>query len=104
MDLLIVVVLFGLALLVWPLWQKQQKAREWAMRYLRKQCEQDALQLLDETVELSSTQFRWNNGRPLALRTFVFEFSVDGGDRYQGSLQLAGYRVLAMQLETHKFQ
>lgn len=104
MDLLIVVVLFGVGLMVWPLLQKQQKAREWAMSYLRRQCEQDGLQLLDQTVELSSTKIRWNKGRPLAVRTYVFEFSVDGGDRYQGSLQLAGYQTLSLQLDTHRFQ
>ena len=104
MDLLIVVMLFGIALLLWPLLQKQQKAREWAMKYLRRQCEQDGLQLLDQTVELSSTKIRWNKGRPLAMRTYVFEFSVDGGDRYQGSLQLAGYRTVSLYLETHRLQ
>lgn len=102
MDLLIVVVLFGIALMIWPLLQKQQKARDWAMRYLRRQCEQDGLQLLDQTVELSSTKLQWNKGRPLALRTYVFEFSVDGGDRYNGELQLAGYRTVALTLETHR--
>ena len=46
MELLIIAVLAGLTLLGWPAIQRQQAARVLALRYLRKQCQQENLQLL----------------------------------------------------------
>ncbi|MEC7547300.1 MAG: DUF3301 domain-containing protein [Pseudomonadota bacterium] len=102
-ELLVIVVLAGLGLLGWPAIQRQQAARVLALRYLRKQCQQEALQLLDDTVSLSRMRLKVVKGRPVLVRSYDFEFSVDGGDRYPGSLVLEGYRpvsvVLAVQRE-----
>ena len=53
MELLVIAAIAGLGLLGWPAIQRQQAARVLALRYLRKQCQQENLQLLDDTVSLA---------------------------------------------------
>ena len=101
MELLIIAVLAGLALLGWPAIQRQQAARVLALRYLRKQCQQENLQLLDDTVSLARMRLKLIEGRPVLVRGYEFEFSVDGGDRYPGSLVLEGYRPVSVVLAVH---
>ena len=100
-ELLIIAVLAGLALLGWPAIQRQQAARVLALRYLRKQCQQENLQLLDDTVSLARMRLKFTKGRPVLVRGYEFEFSVDGGDRYPGSLVLEGYRPVSVVLAVH---
>ena len=101
-DLLLVVVVAGVVLMLWPLLQSQQQAREWAMKALRRECQQQGLQLLDDTVELSRTRLRLRKGRFLTDRGFTFEFSSTGDDRYCGELHLTGLRIMSLQLEPHR--
>nr|WP_302473642.1 DUF3301 domain-containing protein [Thalassolituus sp.] len=98
---MIIAVLAGLALLGWPAIQRQQAARVLALRYLRKQCQQENLQLLDDTVSLARMRLKFTKGRPVLVRGYEFEFSVDGGDRYPGSLVLEGYRPVSVVLAVH---
>ncbi len=102
MDLLLVVVVAGIVMMLWPLLQQQQQAREWAMKTLRRECQQQGLQLLDDTVALHQTRVRFRKGRFLTNRIFTFEFSSTGDDRYRGELHLTGLRVVSLQLEPHR--
>lgn len=104
MELLIIAVLAGLLLMGWPVLQRQQAARVLALRYLRQQCQNDGLQLLDDTVALAGMRLRFLRGRPILVRRYEFEFSADGADRYPGSLELEGYRPAALDLAVHKLQ
>jgi len=101
-NLLVLVVLSGVILLLWPLWQRGSAAKVRAIAYLRKECARDGLQLLDDTVQAERLRLRWNHGRPLAIRRYTFEFSSVGDDRYPGELVLAGRRVESCTLAAHR--
>ena len=101
MELLVIAAIAGLGLLGWPAIQRQQAARVLALRYLRKQCQQENLQLLDDTVSLARMRLKFLKGRPVLVRGYEFEFSVDGGDRYPGSVVLEGYRPVSLVLAVH---
>ena len=104
MDLLTLIVLLAFASMFWPLWVRGRQAREQVMKHLRRHCQAEGLQLLDDTVELSHFRLRWNRGRPQAVRTYEFEFSAVGDDRYPGLVVLAGYRIESVQLTPHRMQ
>jgi hypothetical protein len=58
------------------------------------------LQLLDETVALHKVTISRDNRNQLKLlRRYHFEFSMDGHDRYQGSITFLGLGVDHMQLD-----
>ncbi|MAE34270.1 MAG: hypothetical protein CMH97_03260 [Oceanospirillaceae bacterium] len=101
MELLVIAAIAGLGLLGWPAIQRQQAARVLALRYLRKQCQQENLQLLDDTVSLAHMRIKFVKGRPVLIRGYEFEFSVDGGNRYPGSVVLEGYRPVSLVLAVH---
>lgn len=90
----IVLVLVG----VW--WYSGSVARDAAIRAARRACQQQSLQLLDETVALSRTRLRRDgSGRVRLWRQFVFEFTDTGERRRAGTLELLGQRVLSLHLE-----
>ncbi|MEC8442996.1 MAG: DUF3301 domain-containing protein [Pseudomonadota bacterium] len=99
-ELFLIALVAGGVPLGWAFLQRQQAARSLAMTYLRRQCEQQGLQLLDDTVALQGMRLRWA-GRPLLVRQYSFEYSADGGDRYPASVTLCGYRPEQLSLGVH---
>lgn len=58
------------------------------------------LQLLDETVALHKVRItKDNHNQVKLLRRYHFEFSIDGHDRYQGSITFLGHGVDHIQLD-----
>lgn len=97
MNSLLLLVLLGLV--VW-FWQDSLRAREKAVSNSRRYCNKYNYQLLDQTVALSSIRpGRDTNGRFSWFRQYRFEFSLDGYNRYNGSVNLIGYQVLSIQLD-----
>lgn len=91
--------LFALAILVW-LWQNSLRFREYAIHKSRTSCRTMDLQLLDETVALHKVRIaRDNRNQVKLLRRYQFEFSIDGHDRYQGSITFLGEGVDHIQLD-----
>lgn len=85
---------------VYVLWQYQQRARVRATAYVRQQCQQQGLQLLDDTLMLASMGLQ---RRPLRVRRrYDFEFSSTGDSRYQGHVVLCGLRISALYLDAHR--
>lgn len=73
-----------------------------ATRTARRACGQHNLQLLDESVVLSSLRMQRENENswmPVLLRVYRFEFSTDGSGRRQGWVKMRGARVTGVQLE-----
>ena len=101
MNLLTLVVLLAIGLMLWPLWQRGQRAKLQVLQYLRRECGKEGLQLLDDTVQQTGLRWRWNQGRPLAIRTYRFEFSAAGDDRYPGEVILEGRRLASLTLASH---
>jgi hypothetical protein len=83
-------VLLGLA--AW-LWRDALRARERAIATCRSACRRHELQLLDETVAVSSIQPVWTGAGLRLRRTYEFEVSPDGVSRQAGSVTLTGARL-----------
>lgn len=90
----------ALALLYW--WHSI-KIKELALREVRRQCKAMDLQLLDQSVALKGLKLKRNaQGRLGLLRRYDFNFSSTGDDRYQGSIQLQGKKVIHIELAPHR--
>ncbi len=81
-------------------WFDSLKARETALHAVRRTCEIEGLQLLDETVEFAGLKPAWDSdGRMKLRRSYRFEFSDTGDNRHQGSVILLGQRVVLINLD-----
>jgi hypothetical protein len=77
------------------LWLDSLKAREAAVAAAREACRVDGLQLLDDTVAISSVKLvRDADGRIRLQRAYAFEYSDTGDNRRPGSVVLLGRRVV----------
>ncbi len=93
--------LFALAIIggVLVFWRNSLRAREQAIRVSRAACKTRGHQFLDDTVSLARLGVaRGAQGWPLLRRTYEFEFSADGYDRFVGSVTLFGTRVESVYL------
>lgn len=94
---------FALIAVAYLFWNKQQQARLLASKVVRKHCELQDLQLLDDTLLLDGFSVKKRKGGGwLLLRSYRFEFSSTGDERYAGMIQLAGRRVEQLELDTHR--
>ena len=103
-ELLLIALIGGGVPLFWAFLQRQQAARQLAMKHLKRECEREGLQLLDDTVALATLRLSLRQGRLRWRRVYSFEFSVDGSDRYPGTLELIGYRPGPLNLPVHRIQ
>ncbi len=109
--------LFFLTLLaaLFLFWSREQQAKLQALALVRRHCQQEDVQLLDDTLMLDAWRIRRlpklalvgadSRQRPSGwqvLRHYRFEFSSTGDERYQGELVLAGRRVWRLQLQAHR--
>lgn len=109
--------LFFLTLLaaLFLFWSREQQAKLQALALVRRHCQQEDVQLLDDTLMLESLRIKRlpklavvggsNRARPSGwqlLRRYRFEFSFTGDERYAGELILAGRRLLQLQLAPHR--
>ncbi|MEK9711019.1 MAG: DUF3301 domain-containing protein [Thalassolituus sp.] len=101
-ELLLIALVGGGVPLGWAFLQRQQAARQLAMKHLKRECAREDLQLLDDTVALASLRLSLVRGRLRWRRRYSFEFSVDGSDRYHASLELLGYRPGPLELPVHR--
>ncbi|MBY4678210.1 DUF3301 domain-containing protein [Marinobacterium arenosum] len=98
-DLLWLTLICG-AMLYW--WQAQ-RIKELALREARKQCKELDLQLLDESVALRAFWFkRGEDGKVHIWRSYTFNFSSTGDDRYTGRIVLLGRAITGIHLEPHR--
>ena len=96
--------IFLIALMIW-FWHDTMQAREQAVLLGKRHCQNDGLQLLDETVSLSSLKVRRDrDGHMMFRRVYEFEFSDNGDNRRLGSITLLGRHAESVQLEPHLMQ
>ena len=89
-----------LLLLAGWFWADTMRAREAAIRVGKRLCEQDGLQLLDDTVAVAKLTVRRNTrGRMALRRLYQFEFSDTGNNRRNGTIVMLGYEVESTYLE-----
>lgn len=81
-------------LLVVLFWQNNLKSREFAIKCCFSVCNKSNLQLLDQTIALKFIGIStWKKHIPVIYRKYVFEFSIDGNDRYDGFIIITNNRV-----------
>lgn len=81
-------------------WFDSMRARERAVQIARTACHRHGFQLLDETVALTRLRLRRDaNGTVKPFRCYGFEFSVDGGERRTGEVDLLGARPAGVRLD-----
>jgi len=79
-------------------WYDSLRARESALVFCRAQCSVHKVQLLDQTVALSRLRPRWGQQGLRWLRTYRFEFSEEGTERWEGHITLLGVRPMEFSL------
>ncbi|WP_419810294.1 DUF3301 domain-containing protein [Bacterioplanoides sp.] len=95
---------FALVAVLYLFWNKQQQARVLALQVVRKHCEQQNLQLLDDTLLLDALRLRKRGAGWRLIRCYRFDFSSTGDERYTGHIHLAGRRVEQLELDAHRIQ
>lgn len=94
--------LLGLATVAAYFWHAHA-IRELALGVARKRCRELDVQLLDDTVVLRGLWVRRGEGGRLQWwRSYLFEFTATGDDRYPGSIEMLGRRVIALELAPHR--
>lgn len=97
-----VVFLIALCALAW-FWVDTVRVREVGMAAARQACQREGVQLLDDTVAFRSLRFaRDDDGRLGLQRTYEFEYSDSGDDRYRGSVMLLGREVVMLDVSGHQ--
>lgn len=80
-------------------WLDGLKARDAAIQAARRACGAEGLQLLDDTVSISSLKpARDDDGRLMLARVYGFEYSDTGDNRRRGSVTLLGHDVSLINL------
>jgi len=93
-----IAILIIIGTVVW-FWFDSLKSREAGIRAVRQACEEEGLQLLDETISVIHMKPARNEyGRLVLLRVYQFEFSDTGENRRRGSLHLMGQQVVMLNL------
>ncbi|MDE1464461.1 DUF3301 domain-containing protein [Spartinivicinus poritis] len=95
-DWLLIIICIAAALLWWD----AVKAKELAKQAVARTCKSMQLQLLDDTVALNWLKLKRNSqGQVVFARSYQFEFSLNGAERYKGAVQLLGYKIQQMQID-----
>lgn len=82
------------------LWWDAVKAKEIAKQAAARACKSMQLQLLDDTVARQRFNLKRNSqGQIVFARRYQFEFTLNGAERYQGAVQLLGYKIQQMQID-----
>ena len=85
------------------LWWHGRGLKDGALVAVRRYCDQEGLQLLDESLVLRGLKpGRDDQGMLCLKRRYRFEFSSTGDERYQGDVVMTGRRIRQIQLEPHR--
>lgn len=84
-------------------WWHGQKVKEIAFKHTMRHCKEMDLQLLDGSIGLRAFWLkRGEDGRLHFWRSYVFEFTATGDDRYKGRVVMLGQKVTNIQLDPHR--
>lgn len=98
-DLILIALLLGAYLY----WFNGQQVKEVALKAVRTHCLNMEVQMLDEYVALSGIRLKRDQSGKIRLRrTFLFEFSSTGNERYNGVCIMLGQRVESIQMEPYR--
>ena len=96
--------LITLVIVVGMLFWRAHGHRERALAITRRYCQQHQLVLLDQSVWLKQLRLAKNEqGQWRWRRVYAFEFTVTGGERYEGSTILITGDPVKMDIPAHRF-
>ena len=97
------IILIVLLLLVFFYWSDAQQAREIALHATKVHCKKMQVQMLDDYVALNALWLkRDENGKLAPWRSYLFEFSSTGVERYNGKIIMLGRRIQSIQMEPYR--
>lgn len=97
------VVLISLFIVFYLYWSSAQRVKEIAFQGTRSYCQKMEIQMLDGYVALNKLRLkRDGRGKIRVWRSFDFEFTSTGEERYNGQITLLGQRILSIQLDPHR--
>lgn len=96
-ELFIFLLVTGSVIAWWQLMQGRQKARAAAGHV----CSNHGLQLLDDTVSLSSVTWNRDDSKPRIQVNYSFEFATNGAKRRRGvaSISMASGLTITLEME-----
>ncbi len=98
-DLFFLVFLIALCSYFWS----AQRIKEFAFRATKAHCQQMDVQLLDESIYLRGLWLkRDEEGKFRLWRSFNFEFTSTGDERYKGLIVLLGRRIQNIELDVYR--
>lgn len=98
------VYMIALVVITGVLFWRAHGLRERALAITRRYCQQQHVMLLDESVGLQKLRLKKTAPRQWRLvRTYGFEFTVSGAERYQGHITLISGYAPAIYLPPHRF-
>ncbi len=84
-------------------WWQSGEFKNRALALALRHCQQLNLQLLDQSMVIRGYwPVRREDGRWLFRRTYQFEFTSTGQQRYRGNLVMMGFQLDSMELETYQ--
>lgn len=84
-------------------WWRAYAVKEMVLQIVRKHCKAMDVQLLDDTVVLRGLWLKRDaHGTLRVRRSYVFEFTSTGDERYRGDVVVLGRNLETIQLEPHR--
>lgn len=84
-------------------WWRGYAVKEVALRATREHCREMQVQFLDESVVIRGFWFQRDASGSLRVRrSYEFEFTSTGDERYHGCTVMLGPRVETIQLQPHR--
>lgn len=103
--MLIDLILIGLVCLAFAYWFNALKANEIALASAIAHCHATEVQMLDDYVALNGVRLKRNQvGKIQFQRSFLFEFSSTGLERYNGTVLMLGRRVESIYMEPYRIE
>lgn len=86
------------------LWWQNLKMREIALVAVKRYCDREGLQLLDQSVALKKINFKrdQHSGNVVLRRNYKFEFTSTGDERYSGMVEMHGQRLAGITTEPYR--
>ncbi len=85
------------------LWWHGRGLKDSALKVVKRYCDEQQLQLLDEGLVLSKVRIARSESGMLRLRRqYRFEFSSTGDERYGGTIDVLGTRIQSIKLDPHR--
>jgi hypothetical protein len=99
------IILIGAMCLAYGYWFNAQKAKEIALAAARDHCLTMEVQMLDDYVALIGIRLNRDNiGKIQLRRSFLFEFSSTGNERYNGTVLMQGCRVESIVMDPYRIE